>query len=238
MTSLFRRIWTGRPPSPPRVFSNTNFERISAACKIEEETFPGYFAARYYPVRIGDVFVSRYQVVGKLGYGAYSTVWLVRDLAQHRHVALKVFIRSQVMGRAADHELNTYQHITHVSTSSSHPGRKAVRSLLDSFRVSGPDGEHHCLVHPPLWDSVKGFLGRNPVRRLPPVVLRVVLQQLLMALDFLHSECHLIHTDLKMDNIMLGAGDNSTFDEFEQQELGAHHREKKSTAASSIFLVS
>lgn len=34
----------------------------------------------FYPVRIGDVFESRYQVVGKLGYGAYTTVRHCRDL--------------------------------------------------------------------------------------------------------------------------------------------------------------
>jgi hypothetical protein len=82
MASLLRRIpwWGRRPPSAPRVFANPNFERISADCRIEEETFSDYVAARYYPVHIGEVFISRYQVVGKLGYGAYSTVWLARDL--------------------------------------------------------------------------------------------------------------------------------------------------------------
>jgi serine/threonine protein kinase len=77
MRSFLRWI---RPPSPPRIFSNLNFRRISPAEKVEEETFPDYLAARYYPVRIGEVFVSRYQVVGKLGYGVFSTVWLARDL--------------------------------------------------------------------------------------------------------------------------------------------------------------
>ena len=69
-----------RRPAPPRVFSNPNFERLSVHRKVEEETIPDYLAARYYPVRIGEVFASRYQVVGKLGYGVFSTVWLARDL--------------------------------------------------------------------------------------------------------------------------------------------------------------
>lgn len=82
MASFFRWLprWSRRPPSPPRVFSNPNFDKISPLCRIEEETFSDYLAARYYPVRIGEVFISKYQVVGKLGYGAYSTVWLARDL--------------------------------------------------------------------------------------------------------------------------------------------------------------
>lgn len=40
----------------------------------------GYNADTYYPVQIGEVLNSRYQVVGKLGYGVTSTVWLARDL--------------------------------------------------------------------------------------------------------------------------------------------------------------
>lgn len=82
MASLLRRLagLGRRPPSPPRVFDNTNFEKISVDCRVEEEIFSDYLSARYYPVRIGEVFFSKYQVVGKLGYGAYSTVWLAREL--------------------------------------------------------------------------------------------------------------------------------------------------------------
>lgn len=40
----------------------------------------GYKPENYYPVYLGEVFKERYQVVAKLGYGVYSTVWLCRDL--------------------------------------------------------------------------------------------------------------------------------------------------------------
>jgi serine/threonine-protein kinase SRPK3 len=76
LRSLFQvgRAWK------PLNFSNPNFKRISATQKIEEETLPGYVASRYYPTRIGEIFKQRYQVVGKLGFGASSTVWLARDM--------------------------------------------------------------------------------------------------------------------------------------------------------------
>ena len=64
----------------PLNFSNPNFGRISANQTIEEENFPDYIASRYYPTRIGEVIKDRYQVVGKLGYGVTSTVWLARDM--------------------------------------------------------------------------------------------------------------------------------------------------------------
>jgi hypothetical protein len=47
--------------------------------KLEEEKFEWYTPATFYSVRLGDVLKDRYRVIGKLGYGAYSTVWLCRD---------------------------------------------------------------------------------------------------------------------------------------------------------------
>ena len=47
--------------------------------RIEEQTLPFYHQRRYYPVKIGQIFNTRYRIITKLGYGAYSTVWLAWD---------------------------------------------------------------------------------------------------------------------------------------------------------------
>lgn len=47
---------------------------------LEEERLPGYSHEQFYPIHIGDTLKSRYTVVGKLGFGANSTVWLCRDM--------------------------------------------------------------------------------------------------------------------------------------------------------------
>ena len=62
------------------VFPKDGTVSIPASRKVEEETIPGYVVTRYYPVRIGQIFRDRYQVVGKLGFGMTSIVWLARDL--------------------------------------------------------------------------------------------------------------------------------------------------------------
>ncbi|KAM5367714.1 hypothetical protein ACJA88_011330 [Fusarium oxysporum] len=121
------------------------------------------------------------------------------------------------MGQQLDNELEMYNQIS--ASSTKHPGRSAVRELLDSFDVTGPDGPHRCLVHSPLWESIWTFLNRNPVGRLPPVVLAVTLRRLFLALDYLHTECKVIHTDIKGDNIMFGIYDDSVFTAFEEEEL-------------------
>lgn len=98
------------------------------------------------------------------------------------------------MGDQLDDEVNMYKRIE--AGPKHHTGRSAVRSLLDSFEIEGPDGQHRCLVHPPLWESVLDFLHRNPIRRLPAPVLAFVLQRTFKALDYLHTHCQIIHTGL------------------------------------------
>lgn len=82
MASLLKwaRTAVRRAPSPPLRFPTTGFDIISDTQPLEEEQFEGFIKGLYYPVNIGDVFESKYQVVGKLGYGVTSTVWLARDL--------------------------------------------------------------------------------------------------------------------------------------------------------------
>lgn len=106
-------------------------------------------------------------------------------------MALKILVNSPSRERQVDDELQMYQHIERVSR---HPGRKAVRSLLDSFSIDGPEYEYRCLVHPLLFESVWEFLHRNPVQRLPEPIVAFTLHRLFLALDYLHTECRVIHT--------------------------------------------
>lgn len=54
--------------------------RMNTAQLLEEETLPFYKHEQYYPVKIGQILDSSYKILGKLGYGSYSTVWLARDV--------------------------------------------------------------------------------------------------------------------------------------------------------------
>lgn len=141
MLASFLKSWPqfGRTWKPVN-FSNPNFVRIATNQRIEEETIPDYVASRYYPVHIGEVFRDRYQAVGKLGFGASSTVWLGRDMrydfrrsvlfhayaihSHRRHVALKVYINSAAMGQQLDDELKMYKRME--KASNKHPGRNAL----------------------------------------------------------------------------------------------------------------
>jgi hypothetical protein len=67
-------------PLPRQRLRGSQTRTIQSSHLIEEEKLPHYRADQFYPVHIGEILNSEYQVLGKLGYGAYSTVWLCRDL--------------------------------------------------------------------------------------------------------------------------------------------------------------
>ena len=58
------------PPSAPDFYCDTPGPETSAR----------YVPGGYHPVHIGDIYLERYRVIHKLGYGVDSTVWLARDL--------------------------------------------------------------------------------------------------------------------------------------------------------------
>lgn len=76
LRSLFRRSLKF-----PVSFPTAGWEIIPDDETIEEEQLEEVLQRHcYLSVDIGDILLSRYQVVGKLGWGITSIVWLVRDL--------------------------------------------------------------------------------------------------------------------------------------------------------------
>lgn len=216
MAALFRAARNiFRRPSSPRLFPTTGFDVIDNKYLVEEEIWDWYSPDEFYPVRIGDVFNSKYQVVGKLGYGAYSTVWLCRDLIEHRHATLKLGSHAEV-----SRELAVLKHLNSIQTE--HVGSLLVRDVLDEFVITRNDRKYQAIVHPPLAITLREFRRMFPDKSLPLDLLKNVLYHILTALDFLHTEAGVIHTDIQEKNVLLGMSDSSLqndLEKFEQAEI-------------------
>lgn len=146
----------------------------------------GYRPGGYHPVHLGDTYENgRYKVLHKLGAGGYSTTWLARDGNSERYVALKVVKASETASCA---ELKMLQRLA--ADESEHPGRAHVRSLLDHFTISGPNGEHCCLVSEvagPTLLSLYDNAGPASARRLKGQIARKIARQVALAVAYLHA---------------------------------------------------
>ncbi|KAF8799940.1 kinase-like protein [Phlegmacium glaucopus] len=147
-----------------------------------------YEPGGYHLVIPGEVYNQRYQVIRKLGWGIYSTVWLVQDTQNQSLAALKILVGDlTIASKKGDwDELGML---------------KTKFSLLDNFTHQGPNGNHICLVleamNLSVLDVYRAFPGAMPL----PLLKRVC-KHIISALHYLH-ECGIIHTDIKGDNILM-----------------------------------
>ncbi|KAI8664565.1 Protein kinase domain-containing protein [Fusarium keratoplasticum] len=218
--SLGRLRQGQKPPEEPRSFPTSSFSLIDQGQKVEEEELPDYIADRFYPVRLGEVFQGRYQTIAKLGFGSSSTIWLARDLSDHRYVALKVYVHTSRFHR----ELPLYKDkdMSPKLATTENPGRKNIRQLLDSFEVDGPHGQHVALVFQPAQMSLRDMkLVFRKDGGFDEMFVKGAVEELLKALDFLHSEAHVVHTDIHPRNLLLGLNDDSMLRPLEDQEFSS-----------------
>ncbi|WPH04301.1 CDK4/6, putative [Acrodontium crateriforme] len=210
---FLKSLLRGRRASPPRDFPLNGFKLVDGKERLEEENWEWYSPEVFYPVRLGEIFCTRYQVLGKLGYGAHSTAWLCRDLEAHRYVTLKVCEQNSP---STAREAAAYEHLRSLRTS--HSGALLIRQLLDAFKIKGVSGDHMCFVHEPLGMSLETFRQLMPGNRLPKDLVKAVSKHLLLALDCLHTEAGMIHTDLQARNVHLRIEDETMLKEFESRE--------------------
>ncbi|OAA59540.1 protein kinase-like protein [Niveomyces insectorum RCEF 264] len=220
-----RRLAT-RMHQQPRAFQTTGFEVIDPAQKVEEERLPCYRSDEYYPVRMGEVLQSRYQVVAKLGYGVTSTVWLARDLVDGAYRTLKVHINTLTHNQ----EFLVFRHLasfatrtatekaTEATEATDNLGRENVRRLQDSFSLKGPHGEHDVFVMSPLGMSLRTFQNMQRGGVFPQIFVIGALDQALLGLIYLH-EAEVVHTDLHADNLLIALTDDAILKTVEENEI-------------------
>ncbi|CAK7568562.1 MAG: hypothetical protein SEPTF4163_006557 [Sporothrix epigloea] len=164
---------------PPFRYCGTRLDNVEKTQK--------YAPGGYHPVDIGDVISSgerEYEVIHKLGHGGFATVWLVRSGVQSTsYHALKILCADG--DDYVDPELPIFEYLKKVAAA----GHPNVVDLHDSFKITGPNGEHKCLVFPVLGPRLG--LMEDPVA-IPVAVRHDICRQVASATAFLHQHgvCH------------------------------------------------
>jgi serine/threonine protein kinase len=92
----------------------------------------------------------------KLGWGHFSTVWLVFDIAEDRVAALKIQKSASRYTEAAQDEVEM------LGLLNSHKGEarhlQCIVTLLDHFFHHGPNGKHMCMVFEVMGQSLLSLI--------------------------------------------------------------------------------
>ncbi|KAJ3496885.1 hypothetical protein NLJ89_g10424 [Agrocybe chaxingu] len=178
----------------------------------EQLGMPAEYGFGYPIVSFGQRFgrEGRYEVVRKLGWGGYSSIWLARDhQAPNSFVALKMLtgnatdlIKSGQLQELAVMERLKPQVHTHCVP------------LLSHFEFPGTserEGSHTCIVTEVFATDVDRIWGAFPNRRMPISLAKKVLRDVLVGLSQLHS-VGCVHTDLKSTNITCRHSPSASYD--------------------------
>ena len=188
-----------------------------------DEGLEDYKIDGYHPVHIGEILLERYIIMQKLGYGHFSTAWLALDSKYGNYVCIKIqkseeryiwaaYDEVEILQELAKHyydkewikSLEEYykdepEKLKKIYTKeNSH-----VVQLLNSFIYHGQNGKHFCMVFEVMGVTLLELIKRYDYKGLPIPLVRVITKQILIGLDFLHRICHIIHTDMKPENILI-----------------------------------
>ncbi len=91
--------------------------------------------------------------------------------------------------------------------------------LLNCLLHHGPHGKHFVMVFEILGVNLLEVIKRYNYKGAPLPLVRIMAKQCLMALDYLHRVCKIIHTDLKPENVNLCLTDKEVQEIAEKGQL-------------------
>ncbi len=201
--------------SRSRSRSSSRSSRSSSSSSSKKDDSVGTFRGRR-----GDLIESRYEIVRTLGEGTFGRVCECVDLrappslggsnSSNRSssssapdsvnlVAVKVVRAVPRYVQEARIEAEMLEEVLkkYYKLAGDAEGLRIVQ-LLDSFSWN----KHYCLVFEPLGMSLYDL--QQLIKRRPFSLdsIRTVARDIFQALEFLHEQCSIVHTDLKVENVL------------------------------------
>ena len=113
--------------------------------------------------------------------------------------ALKVQRSAQHYTEAAKDEIDILKQLKTADPG----GAQYVVQLLDSFTHEGPNGNHVCMVFEMMGQNLLSLIKYFQYGGIPLGAVKVISRQICEGLNYAHTKCSLIHTDLKPENVLI-----------------------------------
>uniref|UniRef100_A0AAQ4QWT8 non-specific serine/threonine protein kinase n=1 Tax=Gasterosteus aculeatus aculeatus TaxID=481459 RepID=A0AAQ4QWT8_GASAC len=181
-------------------------EEILGSDDEEQEDPNDYCKGGYHHVKVGDLYSGKYHVIRKLGWGHFSTVWLSWDIQVKRFVAMKVVKSAEHYTETAVDEIKLLRSVR--NSDPNDPNREMVVQMVDDFKISGINGTHVCMVFEVLGHHLLKWIIKSNYQGLPLPCVKSIIRQVLQGLDYLHTKCQIIHTDIKPENILMSVDEH------------------------------
>eukprot|EP01064_Diplonema_japonicum_P009918 TRINITY_DN17329_c0_g1_i1.p1 TRINITY_DN17329_c0_g1~~TRINITY_DN17329_c0_g1_i1.p1 ORF type:complete len:844 (+),score=178.61 TRINITY_DN17329_c0_g1_i1:359-2890(+) len=180
----------------------------------DDEAEEDYCPGGYHRVAVGDCYAKKYEILCKLGWGQFSTVWLVKDRAWKAAdgpplKALKICKSTSGFRNSALYEVKILKKLSKAAADTrSNPHGDRLITCYDDFEIDGPNGSHVSMVMELMGANLLKLIMSHNFEGINANIVKVVARNVLEGLDFLES-AGVIHTDLKPENILLEVHDEA-----------------------------
>ena len=164
----------------------------------------GFEESKDFKIVINNLIAGRYQILAYLGNAVFSKAVKCLDIKENKLVCLKIIENNKDYFDQSLDEIKVLNFIN----SNGDPDEKHFLKLYDFFYFK----EHLFIVTELLKDNLYDFYAHSSKNKMEnyftlPKIQKIT-NQILIYLDYIHS-LHLIHCDLKQENILMNSIHNS-----------------------------
>ena len=169
---------------------------------------------------------NKYIILKLLGQGALSTVWFSYNINNKKFYAIK--IQHFDYYYAAVDEINILRKVDSFNC-------KYTVNLVESFEYNIDKNCHMCMVFDVFFGTINDITTYGKYKHgFPLPIAKRIIYQTLTALNVLHNQTHVVHTDIKPENILVCGINNSlkqfidVFNNFNFEQKLKNNRKKQS----------